>query len=135
MPKLDPVLTDWLNHTVYPKLNHDLVFGNLTNYHGGPPNGDFYADCPRCHRKGTFYGYGTWHVGQCKSCTIPSAGLPISADQIGAPKMVRPFASSPNWRESTLAPTEKSWIAARYGDDGFRLMDPAQIRPQKDYTG
>ena len=68
MPKLDPQLTDWLNHTVYPKLNHDLVFGNLPNYHGGPPNGDFYADCPRCHRKGTFYGYGTWHVGQCKSC-------------------------------------------------------------------
>lgn len=54
MPKLDPILTDWLNHTVYPKLNHDLVFGSLPNYHEG--NGHFYADCPRCHRKGTFHG-------------------------------------------------------------------------------
>lgn len=37
MPTLDPHLTDWLNHTVYPKLNHDLVLGNLPNDHGGPP--------------------------------------------------------------------------------------------------
>jgi len=37
VPKLDRQLTDWLNHTVYPKLNHDLVFGNLPNYHAGPP--------------------------------------------------------------------------------------------------
>jgi hypothetical protein len=66
VPKLDPVLTARLNHTVYPKLNHDLVFGSLPNYHEG--NGYFYADCPRCHRKGTFHGSGGRAVGECESC-------------------------------------------------------------------
>lgn len=68
MPQpLDAGLRDWLNHTVYPRLSHRQIFGVLPNYHEGT-NGDFYADCPRCHKRGTFYGYSTWHVGQCKSC-------------------------------------------------------------------
>jgi len=64
---LDPALADWLNHTVYPHLTHAQVFGELDGFHE-TPTGDFYADCPRCHRSGTFYGYQGRQVGTCKSC-------------------------------------------------------------------
>lgn len=67
MPKLDPVLTDWLNHTVYPHLSHAQIFGDLPNFHL-LKSGDFYADCPRCQRKGVFFGYADWHMGRCRSC-------------------------------------------------------------------
>ena len=64
--KLPAALTAWLNHTIYPHLTHVQIFGQLPGY--TDRDGDFYADCPVCHRPGVFYGFKGRHVGQCKSC-------------------------------------------------------------------
>ena len=68
MAKLSPALTEWLNHTVYPRLSHEMVFGDLPGFTLAQSGASWYADCPYCHRKGTFYMLPDRHVGQCKSC-------------------------------------------------------------------
>jgi len=67
---LDPRLKDWLNHVAYPKLSHDRVFGTLPNYQKAQYSETRYADCPRCHRHGTFYMLPERNVGRCSSCTV-----------------------------------------------------------------
>ena len=64
--KFSPGMRDWLNHTVYPHLTHAQIFGALPGY--TDREGDFYADCPVCHRHGVFYGLLGRQVGTCKSC-------------------------------------------------------------------
>ena len=66
---LDPDLKSWLNRSVYPRLSHDLVFGGLPGYTKAQHSDTYYADCPRCHRKGTFYCRAGWTVGKCSSCS------------------------------------------------------------------
>ena len=66
--KLSPELAEWLNHTVYPKLSHEIVFGDLVNFTLAQSGESWYADCPYCHRRGTFYMLPHRQVGQCKSC-------------------------------------------------------------------
>ena len=70
--KLDPPLRDWLNHSVYPHLSHDQVFGSLPGYTVAQSSETRYADCPRCHRKGRFFMLAGRHVGQCHCSVVIS---------------------------------------------------------------
>ena len=65
---MSPELKSWLNKEVYPHLSHDQVFGNLPNFTKAEYSETRYADCPRCHKRGTFYMLADRHVGQCSSC-------------------------------------------------------------------
>ena len=70
---MSPELKGWLNKVVYPRLTHDQVFGGLPNFTKAEFSETRYADCPRCHRHGTFYMLPDRHVGQCSSCSITIA--------------------------------------------------------------
>ena len=67
---LRPELREWLNRTVYPRLSHDQVFGRLPGYTKAQHSETRYADCPRCHRHGTFYMLDGRQLGQCSSCNV-----------------------------------------------------------------
>lgn len=70
MPKT-PLSTDlkaWLNHTVYPHLTHDQVFGTLLNYTKAEYSETRYSDCPRCHHAKSFYMPANRPTGNCNHC-------------------------------------------------------------------
>jgi hypothetical protein len=68
MVKLDPQLTRWLNHEVYPHLTHEMIFGEWIGFTQARSKASWYATCPYCQHKGTFYMIDGQHAGQCKSC-------------------------------------------------------------------
>ncbi len=65
---MSPELKDWLNHVVYPKLNHDLVFGSLPNYQKAEYSETRYADCPRCHRSKALFMPVDRPIANCNHC-------------------------------------------------------------------
>ena len=66
--KMSPELKNWLNHVVYPKLNHDLVFGSLPNYQKAEFSDTRYADCPRCHHAKALYMPEGRPIANCNHC-------------------------------------------------------------------
>ena len=68
MAKLQPDLAQWLNDRVYPHLSHIQIFGDLVGFTAAQSGASWYAHCPRCGRRGSFYMVRGRQVGQCKSC-------------------------------------------------------------------
>jgi hypothetical protein len=63
-------LKAWLNHTVYPRLSHDLAFGSLPNFTKAEHSETRYADCPRCHRAKALFMPADRPVGNCDHCHV-----------------------------------------------------------------
>ncbi len=66
--KMSPELKAWLNHTVYPRLSHDQVFGTLPGYTKAEYSETRYADCPRCRRSKALFMPEDRPVGNCNHC-------------------------------------------------------------------
>jgi len=67
-PTMTPELKAWLNHTVYPRLTHDLVFGSLPNYQKAQHSETRFADCPRCHRPKALFMPVDRPIANCDHC-------------------------------------------------------------------
>ena len=67
---MSPELKTWLNRTVYPRLSHDQVFGNLPNFTKAEYSETRYADCPRCHKVKKFYMIDGRPTGTCDGCAV-----------------------------------------------------------------
>lgn len=123
MAKLSRELTEWLNHTVYPRLSHELVFGDLPGFTLAQSGASWYADCPYCQRKGVFYMLPNRQVGQCKSCqrTIGWFGYlrrhlngdPAAVRKIAALAGIAPLAGYEDQEEMIPAP-ETGALGARF---------------------
>ena len=66
---MSPELKGWLTRIVYPKLSHDMVFGNLPNFTKAEYSETRYSDCPRCHRTKQFVMIPDRPLGTCQRCS------------------------------------------------------------------
>ena len=118
--KLPAALTAWLNHTIYPHLTHVQIFGQLPGY--TDRDGDFYADCPVCHRHGVFYGVKGQYVGKCQSCTriigwFGYLRYQLDGHEEEAMRWIAQLAGVDTGPDGQLLPHGISWDTV--GEDGF----------------
>ena len=70
----DLSISELKSQVIYPKLTHEIVFGDLEGFRS---NGKGYdATCPSCKQPGHFYMMPDWSYGKCRkgSCTYHGKG-------------------------------------------------------------